>query len=246
MPVFGTGEYEGLVMDLGVSEGNDTAFYLAKGFKVIAVEADTGMTRRLRTRFAAEIEAGALLLLNFAASDAIGGTLDIYAHNTHQGLSGVSKRPDVPDDYTVHAVPTIDWRTLVAQAGVPRYLKIDIEGGETPFLRGMAAQGSPAAMPEFASVECYAFEPIALLRELGYRRFKLVDQNPAGGFRLPVPQLEGRSVAAATFKHSSGPFGLDVFGAGDWLDATAIHPAWQGITAAFGRTWYDCHAWKPN
>ena len=49
-------KFQGVVMDIGVSEGNDTAFYLAKGFQVVAVEADPGMCRTLRSRFAREIE----------------------------------------------------------------------------------------------------------------------------------------------------------------------------------------------
>ena len=238
--------FEGLIMDLGVSEGNDTAHYLAKGFQVIAVEADTGMCRHLRTRFATEIETGALRLLNFAAGEAFGDVVEIFSHNVHQGLSGIAKRGDVPDDYIRYTVPVIDWRTLVAQAGVPRYLKIDIEGSEGPFMRSMKAQSSPDQLPEFISVECYQFEPIEALRHLGYRRFKLVDQNPPGGFQLPPRQMEGRPLSTTTFTHSSGPFGLDVFGTGEWMNYETVGPAWTAASAEFNRTWYDCHAWKPN
>ena len=60
---------QGLVMDLGVSEGNDTAYYLSKGFRVIAVEADPATCDNLRQRFRSEIDAGDLMLLNFAASN---------------------------------------------------------------------------------------------------------------------------------------------------------------------------------
>lgn len=238
-------EYEGLIMDLGVSEGNDTAYYLAKGFQVIAVEADPGMCRHLSQRFAAAITAGALLVLNFAAGESFGGTVEIFSHNLHQGLSGIAKRGEVPDDYTRYTVPVIDWRTLVAQAGVPRYLKIDIEGSEEPFMRGMQSQASPERLPEFISVEAYKFDRVEALHALGYRRFKLVDQNPPGGFQLPAQQIEGRPVPNADFRHSSGPFGLDVFG-NEWLDFDAVRPAWTEAATQFHRTWCDCHAWKPS
>lgn len=234
---------QGLVMDLGVSEGNDTSYYLAKGFQVISVEADPETCTQLRRRFEQEIASGQLTLLNFAASDSFGVPLEIFVHKDHQPVSGTRKRDELNDNYASYFVPTIDWRTLVAQAGTPRYLKIDIEGSEAPFLRSMLRV---KALPEFISVECYKFEPIELLHEMGYRRFKLVDQNPPGGFQLPARQMEGLPVNEAAFVHSSGPFGLDVFGSGDWLDFDALQQAWPASVSELHRTWFDCHAWKPN
>ena len=235
--------YQGLVIDLGVSEGNDTAFYLAKGFRVIAVEADPGQYKQLCDRFAVEIAAEALLLLNFAASDKFGSTLEIFVHKVHQGISGIAKRGEVTDDYTRYSVTTIDWRTLLAQAGVPRYLKIDIEGNETAFLEGFLHAGG---VPEFISVECHKIRPVEMLFEAGYRRFRLVDQNPAGGLQLPPRQLEGLSVASADFRHATGPFGLDMFSDGLWLAYDEFQAAWTEAQPRMSRTWFDCHAWKPN
>jgi FkbM family methyltransferase len=235
--------FQGLVMDIGVSEGNDTAYYLAKGFRVIAVEADPAAYQALRVRFQAEIQRNALILLNLAASDTFGGFLEFFAHKVHQGISGVSKRAEVADDYIRHFVMTIDWRTLLAQAGLPRYVKIDIEGSEVPFLRGMLREGR---VPEFISVECYKFRATEMLHEAGYSRFRLVDQNPLGGFQLPDRQLEGSSVKKADFKNASGPFGLDIFADGDWMDFDSFKLAWKDAERKFNRTWFDCHAWDPN
>ena len=234
---------QGLVIDLGVSEGNDTAYYLSKGFRVIAVEADPATCDNLRQRFRSEIDVGNLMLLNFAASNSFGELLDIFVHKDHQAVSGIAKRAELSDNYILHRVMTIDWLTLVAQAGIPRYLKVDIEGNEGPFLQGML--GSPT-LPEFVSVECYTFEPIAMLQQLGYRRFKFVDQNPPGGFVLPARQIEGLQISSANFAHASGPFGLDVFHDGDWLNADGVRPAWEATAAQLGQTWFDCHAWQPN
>lgn len=235
--------YQGLIMDLGVSEGNDTAFYLAKGFQVIAVEADPETCRRLRLRFAQQIGSGALRLLNFAASDRFGAALEIFVHRTHQGISGIAKRSDVLDDYDSRPVMTIDWRTLLAQAGMPRYLKIDIEGNEGPFLDGFRLAGG---LPEFVSVECHQLDPARQLHEAGYRRFRLVDQNPRGGFQLPARQMEGSPVSTANFDHGSGPFGLDVFGDGEWSDFDEFRSAWTRARAEMHRTWFDCHVWRPG
>ena len=147
--------FQGLVMDIGVSEGNDTAYYLAKGFRVIAVEADPAACQALRVRFQADIERNALLLLNFAASDTFGSSLDIFVHKVHQGISGVTKRAELTDDYIRHSIVTIDWRTLL-QAGMPRYVKIDIEGNEVPFLQGMLQAD---VFPSSSRLNAISFDP---------------------------------------------------------------------------------------
>jgi FkbM family methyltransferase len=234
----------GLVIDIGVSEGNDSAYYLAKGFRVIAVEADSRSCARLRQRFASEIASGALQLLPFAAADTFGQPVNFYVHQVHQGISALAKQelPYLINDYTEEQVLTIDWKTLVAQQGVPRYLKIDIEGHEASFLRGML--GSPA-LPEFISVECHLLEPVELLHALGYRRFRLIDQNAPEGFALPPRQIEGVPVPAPDFRHASGPFGLDVFGDGVWLDYAQMRQAWEDVLPRRANTWFDCHAWQP-
>ncbi len=239
------GRFCGLIMDIGVSEGNDTAFYLAKGFRVIAVEADANTCLHLRRRFTAEIASGALQLLHFVADGTFGTPVDFFSHQIHQGISAIRKHdlPHLADGYVREDAVTIDWKTLLAQQGLPRYVKIDIEGNEEAFLRGMA---SGDALPEFISVECHVLEPVELLYGLGYRRFRLVDQNPPGGFRLPAKQIEGRHVELSGFQHASGPFGLDVFGDGEWLDFEQMREAWETAQPERVRTWFDCHAWMPN
>jgi FkbM family methyltransferase len=231
-------------MDIGVSEGNDTAFYLSKGFRVIAVEADPGMCRCLRSRFAQEIESGDLILLNFAAGETFGDTITFFVHNRVQGLSSIYRRPDVdPSGYSEHLVTTINWRTLRAQAGVPRYVKIDVERQEERFLAGMIGTKD---LPEFISVEAYSFRSCAMLYDMGYERFKLIDQNPPGGFQLPKEQFEGLHVNSADFTHSSGPFGLDLFAYGGWLGFEEFRERWDAALPETTRTWFDCHAWRPN
>ena len=123
--------YRGLVFDIGASEGNDTAYYLSKGFQVVTVEADSRTYLSLRSRFETELKSNQLMVLNFAASESFGQILNIFVHNRHQGVSGIAKREELSDDYIEFKVPSIDWNTLVAQ-GNPRYVKIDIEGKRGP------------------------------------------------------------------------------------------------------------------
>lgn len=168
----------GLVMDIGVAGGADTAFYLAKGFRVISVEAGASACEKLSRRFAEPIAAGTLQLLRFIADSTFGLPRDFHVHKVHQGISGVSMhmREDLVHDYAHETALTIDWKTLIAQQGVPRYAKIDIEGNEENFLSGIAATGR---LPEFISIECHKLPPVEMLYDMGYRRFRLVDQNVA-------------------------------------------------------------------
>ena len=243
-------DYFGLIFDLGVSEGNDTDYYLQKGFRVIAVEADPEMFEKLKLRFQSAIKDGSLKLLNFAASDTFGDQVDFFTCTLNQGVSGVMINKDVKDHYKASVpVLTIDWKTLVAQ-GRPYYVKIDIEGNEKKFLEGMVQS---RVIPEFISVECHTMEPVLKLHEIGYRRFQLVDQNcqvrdehSGSGFRLPTTQLEGIHIAKPNFYHASGPFGRDVFGFDDWMDIEGFKVAWEANQTKRDHSWFDCHAWMPR
>jgi FkbM family methyltransferase len=228
------------IFDLGVSDGQDTAYYLAKGFSVVGVEADPAMCDQLRSRFTTEIEAGRFHLLNNAASSKSGEMIEIHVHQAHQGISGINIRPE-PGGYLHYLVETIDWTTLCDKYDVPRYMKIDIEGSEGQFLVGMHAN---EIRPEFVSIEAYQVGPIVALSNLGYTRFKMIDQT--AGFRLPSEQREGTPVENPDFTHASGPFGLDVFGDGIWENFDQVTETWKACSAEFHRTWFDCHAWHPN
>jgi FkbM family methyltransferase len=230
---------EKLVFDIGMSEGNDTAFYLAKGFRVVGVEADVKMFLVLQDRFEAAIGDGRLTLYDRAASDQAGRIVEFFRHDRHQGLSGLSRgRAEFSEgSFTAYHVLTTDWQDLAGRHGVPHYLKLDIEGHEAAFLRGMKG----AALPAFVSIECHEFAPVEVLAELGYRRFQLVDQNPPGGFRLPAEQREGRAVVWESWDHATGPFGDDLPDEG-WVDFAEFSRRWQAVRPNCAHTWFDCHA----
>ena len=52
-----------LIYDVGMHNGDDTAFYLAKGHRVIAIEADPALVKQAETRFSAERRSGQLTIL---------------------------------------------------------------------------------------------------------------------------------------------------------------------------------------
>ena len=55
-----------LIYDIGMNNGDDTAYYLFKGYRVVAVEADPTLIEKARERFADDIRRGQLELLNVA------------------------------------------------------------------------------------------------------------------------------------------------------------------------------------
>lgn len=230
----------GLIFDIGMSEGNDTEFYLKKGFKVIGVEADPRVFQSLLERFENEINERRLVIYNAAASSTDNEVVKFYHHNNHQGLSGLFKdRIEFSEsNFETFRVCTIDWNTLVERHGTPYYLKVDIEGNEEAFLSSIDLKKK---LPDFISIECHKIEPVRQLSALGYKRFMLVDQNKANGFTITHEQVEGNKVYDHKFFHSSGPFGRDL-GNDEWLTIEEFENKWSDSRKNAHLTWYDCHA----
>ena len=63
-----------LIFDIGLYDGDDTAYYLHQGYRVVAVDANPYMIEGGKQRFAAEIKAGRLTLVNHAISTSGGVT----------------------------------------------------------------------------------------------------------------------------------------------------------------------------
>jgi FkbM family methyltransferase len=229
-----------VIFDIGMSEGDDTEFYLAKGFRVVGVEPDIQTYLALCERFGAALKSGRLCIHNCAASRHAGHIVTFHHHNRSQGLSGLfnDRREFAPGTYESYPVLTIDWPALLEKHGTPYFVKIDIEGNETAFLEGIAATDD---LPEYVSVECHQLTPVEMLHRIGYRRFKLVDQNPSGGFAMNEPQLEGNHVPPPASRHASGPFGRDL--PGQWVDFDEFKRQWQSAQPNYSHTWFDCHAW---
>lgn len=70
-----------LIYDIGMHNGDDTAYYLMKGAKVVAVEADPALCASARERFASEIAQSDLTILNVAVSD-MEGEVDFFVNES--------------------------------------------------------------------------------------------------------------------------------------------------------------------
>lgn len=235
-----------LIADIGASEGNDTQYYLRKGFDVVALEADPVVFASLQKRFADDVTRGAVTLVNRVAAETSGDTVQFWRNTRYQGLSTFDpERAQFREHLVPYTAQTANWNDIIALRGVPYYCKLDIEGGETRFLRSMRGAG---VYPNYLSAECHTFEPVALMFELGYRRFKFVNQKLVGEMAtiIPDPPLEGNHVPDPDWTHASGPFGREL--PDRWLsfqEAAVVFDMivrLKGFFAVLMPCWFDCHA----
>jgi FkbM family methyltransferase len=214
---------ENLVFDLGAHRGEDTAYYLSRGFRVVAVECAPAQVSFLRSRFASELLDGRLTLIERAIAPRA-GPLTFYQNNS-KSVWGTAEKAwaernihlgtDV-DEITVEGILAED---LFHEFGIPYYLKVDIEGRDLLALR--ALEGFPVR-PPYLSLEAEEHsmqalrEEFAVLRKLGYDDFKLSAQHHVSKQRVPPGSLQGRPVIWSFESGSSGLFGEDL--PGPWLE----------------------------
>ena len=199
--------------------GLDTRFYLGKGFRVVAVEANPSLAAAARAQFRTDIEAGRLVIVEKAIASH-DGTVRFHVNLRNPEWSTISRnRADQNssagfDSETIE-VPSVRLATLIDQFGTPYYLKIDIEGADAVCLQQLLGR---AEQPQYLSVECSAvdfeetFALLAMLYSSGYRRFKLLNQDLNGRIRLPSPPREGNYFDYSFVRGTSGPFGEETPG----------------------------------
>ena len=165
------------IIDVGMNDGSDTAYYLHCGFWVIAIEANPHLTEAAKRRFAREIEAGKLAVLNLGMAP-VEAFADFHVAANPQWSSfspDVASRRGMQIVETVR-VPCAPLSAIIRQYGIPYYIKIDIEGHDYYCLESL----TEATTPPYISVEfSHGMEPKLLRRllDLGYSRFKLLNQT---------------------------------------------------------------------
>jgi FkbM family methyltransferase len=254
-----------LIYDLGVHIGQDSDFYLKKGFTVVAVEANPALCEGLRLRFSQEIAEGRYVLVEKAVGERFGKVT--FFLNTEQSIWGTTEynprykeRSGVSPNWTKIVVPSIPFSGLTDQFGVPYYLKIDIEGADVLCLEDLMKAED---RPNFISIERQPFlshqlKELALLKALGYTRFKIVDQKAVMHQQPPRPAREGIYADHQFEFDATGLFGEET--PGPWLsygEAITRNAAIQAQSKGLGLwrrmpglnrlrdswgSWYDFHA----
>lgn len=155
------------IFDIGANEGFVTEVFLETGLSVVAVEPDERNILILQTRFRNNSD----FQLHSCAIAAANGKLPLYLQNDGTALSTVStkwKSIIEKGDYRFHSsyadqpgmVDAITIDQLIAEHGLPVFLKIDVEGYETEALKGLSRSVPllvfEAILPEFMpeTLEC--------------------------------------------------------------------------------------------
>ncbi|CUS04170.2 protein of unknown function [Candidatus Promineifilum breve] len=165
-----------LIYDVGMADGQDTAYYLARGFRVVAVEASPLLADEARRRFAAQQQAGRLVILE----NAIAATEETRPFWIYDGYpewnsfdAARAEQVGIAHHQVDVACRTFD--SILWAHGVPYYLKIDIEGADHLCIAALSADDLPAYV-SFEKNETWP-QSLAHLRDLGYRRFKCIGQK---------------------------------------------------------------------
>jgi FkbM family methyltransferase len=247
-------KHDNLVIDVGMHDGQDTAFYLAKGFDVVAVEANPDLIEAARARFADSIAAGALRIFGVAIADAAGvqpfaiaDDISIWSSLSTEFIERNQTRSGTAYRYV--DVPTMTFESILEEVGVPHYLKIDIEGSDMLCVRALRTMQH---RPDYVSLESAAsshraefssvFDELAQLWALEYRRFAYVNQRDLPGQRPPAPPAEGRYVAAEFTTNQSGLFGEELPVPWEPIDRALVRAQMirlQHNTVGYGGRWTD-------
>jgi FkbM family methyltransferase len=261
--------YQNLIYDVGAHNGDDTAYYLRRGFRVVAIEANPVMAAALATRFSREIDDGRLILLNVGVAEKA-GEFEFWVCDDVSEWSSFIHGAASRNGARHHSV-TIEARrfgSILSRYGVPLYCKIDIEGHDQVCL----AELDTSDLPRFVSIEmnlATSGDGIELLYELGYRKFKIISQVT---WTQPLPIISRYEYAlgktAQRYLHridrrlrgvrydgawkfpfgSSGTFGERT--SGPWRSRQSVLRQWQMLRDAdarfaangVGGNWHDIHA----
>ncbi|MDP2710951.1 MAG: FkbM family methyltransferase [Solirubrobacteraceae bacterium] len=210
-----------LVYDVGIHKGEDTSYYLAKGYRVVAFEADPALAELCRSRFRAEHASGQFDLIEGAIDDGGSETVRFYRHPTISVFGTTDaewmRRNSRLGESTAIEVPSIDFAACIRSTGMPHFMKVDIEGADRLCFEALRRF---VARPQFVSMESSKvsmadlIEEFELLESLGYDRFAVVQQATLNGRVLETSRLTGDPLRYRLDADSSGPFGEDV---GPWL-----------------------------
>ncbi len=215
-----------LVYDVGMHKGEDTQYYLARGFRVVAFEADPDLAQAARVKFKEPLASGRLTLIEGAIVEDDGLDHITFYKNKDVSVWGTvvkswsDRNAGLGTDSFEIKVPVTDFLDVIARHGTPYYLKIDIEGMDMVCLRKLLQTD---ARPKYVSIESAKTDFSALKDEietfakLGYGSFYLQQQGNIGQVRIPRDSIEGALVDHVFEQGSSGPFGEDL--PGPWVDA---------------------------
>jgi len=210
-----------LVYDVGLHKGEDTDYYLKKGFKVVAFEANPDLVTFCKQRFANEINSGSLTIVEGAITDPqtkdSNSKIRFYKNSVSAWGTIVDEWADrnktLGADCEIIEVPKIDFAKCLRDFGMPHYLKIDIEGVDIACLKYLLDFDT---RPDYISIESnkISFEKLReefnLFTALGYDYFQMVNQSRITSQKQLKDSKEGNPINYNFSRGASGLFGSDL------------------------------------
>lgn len=170
-------------------DGSDTNHYLSEGYNVVAVEADPELIKKARQRFRNYINSGQLTLVSAGIAQHR-GVADFYVNTAYPIWNSfdekIASRDNLP--YSTIQIECVPFDEIISQYGIPYYLKVDIEGQDKFCLEAL----DKLDLPKYISFEADNEgnpEMLDRLYELGYRKFKCINQN--NFLPIAIPYISG-------------------------------------------------------
>lgn len=213
-----------VIYDVGMHKGEDTDYYLKKGFKVIAFEANPDLVKSCQEKFANQISLGDLIIIEGAIIDSDLDT-DVenpkikFYRNKNLSVWGTvdsnwakrnEKRGTVNE---IVEVQKINFKKCLQEYGIPYYLKIDIEGMDVVCLKSLL---SFEKKPSYISIESEKISFVALKDEFnlfnknGYDKFKIINQADISSQKEPIKSKENIYLNFIFKSGATGLFGKDL------------------------------------
>ncbi len=225
-----------LIFDVGLHRGEDTDYYLKKGFRVVAFEANPDLVAYCTKRFSEEIGDGRLTIVEGAITGGRAGEQVSFFINDVNSTWGTidASRATLNEGYGASShkieVNVIEMTPAFEAYGMPYYLKVDIESADDFVLGQLKLQSD---RPQYISVETSKVDfsevqrTLSMLVTLGYRRFKAVEQGWIPGSEIVTSRLDGTELKYKFEEGASGRFGGDLHEG--WLDYQHCLAAYRKI-----------------
>lgn len=229
-----------MIFDVGIHKGEDTDYYLKKGFFVVGFEANPTLIQYCKEKFLKEIETGRLILVEGAIADiecsGIKQKRIKFYRNMDDTVWGTvcknwAKRNEkLGTRNEIIEVPAINFSDCLEKYGIPYYLKVDIEGMDMVCLKSLLKFKQK---PSYISIESdkisfdKLIEELKLFKQLGYNGFKAVQQSGISKQKEPDSVMEGYRTAYQFKEGSSGLFGRDL--PGGWKNHEQILKEYKRI-----------------
>ncbi len=237
---------QNLIFDLGLHKGLDARNYLAKGFKVVGLEAVPALCECAKRENREAFSSGRLRIEQRALFGKSGEKVKFFVNADHDDWGSLDRgaaEKGVSSSAEIE-VETVSLKDLFSKYGLPYYLKCDLEGGDAILAKELLASRE---LPTYVSIEATSADDLAMIRACGYNKFQIVNQWMNPFTRAPNPPREGIYADLVLNHHTSGLFGREL-PLGAWVDFTKMMTnflRWyelRNFTENLAIGWLDVHA----